>query len=413
MPGFITVHSSIDTKTGDYIRIFKLNSDLRDSLPEFESLEVILINFQTIFKIKKILAQSPILKKRFFVPFILPFGRFKVVNKVNHLVAGFILKIIVFFIKPVFIVGEMHGSWDFIGDLKFKGLKVIDLHGAAPEEALYSNLMNDFLFNDKLEKSIYSKVDILLCQSGRMASHLAEKYGKRDHVFIYKCGVDITRFYFNEEVRKNVRTELSIASEDIVLVYSGGFHKWQMIEETLRCYSFLKKKSKLQLRFLLLTNESSNLVRSTLEQFGLVSDDVIVKNCKHEEVSKYLNAADLGFLIREDTIMNQVAFPTKMGEYLACGLPLITTEVSRYWDISKTYEDKVKCAFSLDINLSEDSMERLGRYIGDVYQGNEDYRVACSNLAKDILSREVDKLEVRNKVIPLLKNLYLLKVKEL
>ena len=40
-------------------------------------------------------------------------------------------------------------------------------------------------------------------------------------------------------------------------------------------------------------------------------------------MNDYLNAADFGFLLRDDTPVNRVAFPTKFAEYALAGLRVI------------------------------------------------------------------------------------------
>ena len=43
----------------------------------------------------------------------------------------------------------------------------------------------------------------------------------------------------------------------------------------------------------------------------------------YHEVNSYLNAADAGFLLREQNPLNEVASPTKFAEYCLTGLPVI------------------------------------------------------------------------------------------
>jgi len=47
---------------------------------------------------------------------------------------------------------------------------------------------------------------------------------------------------------------------------------------------------------------------------------------KHSEVTSVLAACDMGVLIREDSVTNQEASPTKFAEYLSAGLPVIISE---------------------------------------------------------------------------------------
>ncbi len=45
----------------------------------------------------------------------------------------------------------------------------------------------------------------------------------------------------------------------------------------------------------------------------------------HDEVRGYINSCDVGLLLRRDHIVNKVSSPTKFAEFLACGLPVLTT----------------------------------------------------------------------------------------
>ena len=42
-------------------------------------------------------------------------------------------------------------------------------------------------------------------------------------------------------------------------------------------------------------------------------------------MSEFLNASDIGIILRENNLVNNVSSPMKIGEYLCCGLPLILT----------------------------------------------------------------------------------------
>ncbi|MBK8338996.1 MAG: hypothetical protein IPK99_02825 [Flavobacteriales bacterium] len=53
---------------------------------------------------------------------------------------------------------------------------------------------------------------------------------------------------------------------------------------------------------------------------------VEVKWLAHAEVAQALAICDQGIMVREHTITNQVASPTKFAEYLRAGLPVIVSE---------------------------------------------------------------------------------------
>lgn len=78
-------------------------------------------------------------------------------------------------------------------------------------------------------------------------------------------------------------------------------------------------------RFLVLTRvEDFKLVKDEAKNFN-VEDRLVLKNVPHEEVYKYLSASDLGLFLRHSHIMNKVVTSGKLGEYLASGLPVVTT----------------------------------------------------------------------------------------
>ncbi|HRB52290.1 MAG TPA: glycosyltransferase, partial [Bacteroidia bacterium] len=55
-------------------------------------------------------------------------------------------------------------------------------------------------------------------------------------------------------------------------------------------------------------------------------DKIFQTFVKHSEVSEILKSCDIGILIREKSVTNQVASPTKFAEYLSAGLPVIISE---------------------------------------------------------------------------------------
>jgi len=59
--------------------------------------------------------------------------------------------------------------------------------------------------------------------------------------------------------------------------------------------------------------------------------EMVPANGAHE-VAAHLDEAILGFLVREPDIVNETSFPTKFGEYLAAGVPVVTTDIG--WEIS-------------------------------------------------------------------------------
>lgn len=231
----------------------------------------------------------------------------------------------------------------------------LDLHGAAPEEYEYSyGKRNDSL--ESLEERSVRQSDFIICQSDEMKRHLIKKHNLNEKdITVFRCGVDTDLFNFSTSNRDRVRKQLGLVEDEILFVYSGGMHKWQRVADTLKFYSRFHErfpKSKL----MVLTKDTEGLGQIIKESnLSGIKKNLIVRSLSYSDVPAYLCAADASFLLRDDVVMNQVASPTKLAEYMACGLPVLSTKVADKW------VDAVGKDFVIDIETQ--SIEKIERII--------------------------------------------------
>lgn len=213
---------------------------------------------------------------------------------------------------------------------------IIDCHGSVPEEMLYEN--------PKLPKHIYDYyeqaelkscqiADYMVCQSDEMKRHLVSKYNAdEEKIAVFKCGVNTSVFNIYEaDKRDNLRKELNISNNDVVFIYAGAIQKWQKIDLSLKIFNEYHKHNA-KSRFIILTRNTQAVEKLLAElKMEQLREALIITGVKHEDVPLYLNASDIAFLIRDNVVLNQVASPTKLAEYMACGLPIITSSVADKW----------------------------------------------------------------------------------
>ncbi|MFB0527092.1 MAG: glycosyltransferase [bacterium] len=208
---------------------------------------------------------------------------------------------------------------------------ISDLRGLVSEESLLcakdAGFLRRFLFNlrayefRKIEECVVKESDLIFCVSREFKEYLQEKYGANpDKIAVVPSLVDSRFFFFNSEIRKRKREELNIEGR-IVFVYSGSTVKWQLPEETI---AFFKKiKEIIPEAFLLFL--ANNILHAKKYFSGIDKEDYLLISVSYRKVSEFLNAADIGILLRENNLVNRVASPMKFGEYLCCGLPVIIT----------------------------------------------------------------------------------------
>lgn len=135
------------------------------------------------------------------------------------------------------------------------------------------------------------------------------------------CAVvdEITKINY-EICRKEYRERFKIKEDEIAFVYSGGIEPWQSVEETIEIFKSIAGKIDQSCKMFIFSYEVE-LVKE------MVANDsrFHVESFKAEELKKALCAMDFSFLIRKNTVTNNVAFPNKFLEYLLARLQVLST----------------------------------------------------------------------------------------
>lgn len=106
-----------------------------------------------------------------------------------------------------------------------------------------------------------------------------------------------------------------------VVVYSGGTGRWQQLEKTLQV---LQRSVDRGSAGLILTYDPEGMTRA-LSREMVESPWIKVDSLSRGVVQHALRACDVGLLLRDSSVVNRVASPTKFFEYLAAGLHVVTT----------------------------------------------------------------------------------------
>lgn len=209
----------------------------------------------------------------------------------------------------------------------------------------------------EIEKTNYNTADKIFVVSNKLKEYVVQNFGISEEKFqMYPCLSDKHKFFYNEQLRTQFRKELGYSNEDIVILYAGGLSsKWHISSFILQFYAQASLLSN-RFKFMFLSADVDNL-NTLLLDYPELKEHCVCKFVSNSEVVNYLNAADYGTLFREDTIMNNVASPTKFAEYMLAGLPtIISPGVGDYTE----YVAEKKLGFVVDVkNLNHFKMEDL------------------------------------------------------
>jgi glycosyltransferase involved in cell wall biosynthesis len=138
-------------------------------------------------------------------------------------------------------------------------------------------------------------------------------------VFVIPCCADLDTLAGAHARRDTIAPE----SARTTMVYVGKLEGWYMAPEMADFFSVARQQIP-DLHFLILTQGTHKPISSRLEQLGLMSD-VTITSAPADEVGKHLATADFGISFIQPCESKASSSPTKVGEYLAAGLPVIAT----------------------------------------------------------------------------------------
>ena len=209
----------------------------------------------------------------------------------------------------------VHSVYNLLKVITLIDLKktILDIHGVVPEELLADN--------KKLLSKVYNMVEkkgVLGCKklihvSTEMQKHYEAKYG----VNLAERSIVLPIFeYKNITQSQNKWTENKIRS-----IYLGGLQTWQNIDKMIQiCDDTVinNEAGKYEFNFFI---PQSNL-EGFIDKYSLKLHNINANasTLSRDEVIPFLKECHIGFVLRDDIIVNRVACPTKLVEYLECGV---------------------------------------------------------------------------------------------
>lgn len=225
--------------------------------------------------------------------------------------------------------------------LKHKIKYVIEIEGDFESEAEYLKhhpykpgfYDNYYVGAEKQKKSLpleLQKSDHVLVVTQKLKNLFIQRYtglNLNNRISVMPTGADANKFYFSKKIREKYRKELNLENRFIFIFTGNVYYSWQNLKRTLEIFKLLKDKKIVKNPFflLLIRKQDVDIAQEFIDKVGISKSDYLLTNVDHDEVNGYLNAADVGVLLRDDHIMNHVSSPGKLGEYLSVGLPVLTS----------------------------------------------------------------------------------------
>lgn len=226
----------------------------------------------------------------------------------------------------------------YLPNVLFKGFKnlIFWYQGTIPDED-YMNFHKlwrkwAFVF---LEGKTLQKVKYNIGVSRQLFEHFDNVHGKgwrkEAKTFVMPCfniaHLDKDAFFTPGKYTNNI------------FAYTGSMASWQCFDKIAKVYSEVEKRRP-DVFFKVLT-KSDKEAEAIIKKYGIKNYSVY--GVSSDKVAEEISPCKFGFILREYNIVNNVATPTKFGNYLASGLIPIYTNATRSFAEMGTHYHNTLC----------------------------------------------------------------------
>jgi len=209
---------------------------------------------------------------------------------------------------------------------------VFDIRGFLPEEYVDAGVWRAggslFRLTKRVERHLFAAADAFVVLTDRARQHLfgerqdADAFGRP--FAVVPCCVDLDEFVAPEPSSvARAKAALGIGSRR-TYVYAGQLGGWYLDEALISflCRARVRDPSAFAL---VVTPSPATRLKEELAKGGFDESSLLIRPARPEDVPRYLLAGDVGLSLIKPCFSKLSSSPTKIGEYLAAGLPIVST----------------------------------------------------------------------------------------
>jgi len=289
---------------------------------------------------------------------------------------------------------------------KFGTKFIFDMRGFWADERVDGNIwkLSNPLFKlvyeffKRKEKQFLEQADYTICLT-HAAKNEIESWKRINQqsipIAVIPCCVDMNLFNSEAIQQQDLdthRVSLNLSKDDYVLSYLGSLGTWYMLDEMLDFFKELLSQKPLA-KFLFITGDNPELIQQAAIKKSIPTDSVVIVKSPRSEVPLHLSLSDMCIFFINPSYSKMASSPTKQGEIMALGLPVVcnagvgdTDYVLRKYDSGFVVQDFTIASYRTQIEqmLSEElNKEKIIQGATDFYslqKGIKSYSYVYQNL---------------------------------
>ena len=264
-----------------------------------------------------------------------------------------------------------HCAWVTMIAEKIGKVYIHSVHGVVPEELQFMGHEDIAEQMSVEEKAVITNANYIIVANQAMKRHIMRKYPECKAAFILLPMNNEDNDREESTLIKNEKTEKP------TVIYAGGLQKWQLIPTMQEAIE--KRRNEFDFRMYVSDTEEFLKLWGNRTQ----PDSWRVDTLSAEELKLEYEKADYGFMLRDDIIVNEVACPTKLIDYIKYGIiPIMKSE--KVGDFVENGLGYVKLEDFLEGNMptEEERTEMVRNNMSVMKKLHTDYENGLADLKK-------------------------------
>lgn len=242
------------------------------------------------------------------------------------------------------------------------------------------------------EKYIYTNSELVSTNNPAMAKYCRSLGAKQAVTKVHLPPLNLEHFFNAKERSGSLRAELNIPSSANVILYMGSFFYFSGLPEVMTRFSEISESND----YLVLVGggEQDQELRELSKELKLTRRVIFTGFVSFDNLPKYLGLADVAINPMIPSLVSNAAFPNKVIQYMAAGLPVVSTNLE---GLMMTFESNKSLKFESNPKSVIESALELLRDRGSLRAMGESNKATIANL----FSREGAVKEFENALLSL------------
>ncbi len=209
---------------------------------------------------------------------------------------------------------------------------IFDMRGFWADERVEGGIWNTSKWMYRLvynyfknaEKEFITKSNYIISLTKNGAEEIqswTEYQQAKTPIQVIPCCADLHLFQYNKNLG-SVRKKLRISESNFVVSYLGSFGTWYMTEEMFDFFKVLYEKNNNAV-FLCITPDNPDKLDSIAIRKDIPRSALRVVKANREDVPLYASLSNWSLFFIKPVYSKKASSPTKMGELLSLGIPLV------------------------------------------------------------------------------------------